>query len=277
MPLDEEDEVTPQPTDALQGDGEKTPPEKKPDPAALTRDDITGIIRDSVGSAVSASVHALMQEQQARGTPLAPIEDVTDEDLDNAIAAGPGSAAKIRKAIKAEAERLARSRIDPLAATGGTALRNLALRAARADMPYYDRFKSEIDNAVKNLPPDKAADPDVIVDVHDYLVGKNSKAIMAEERQAWEKERDKPKPTQVSSGRGNLRAVPGKPGSKGGKLTPEDVFDAAALASLGDLGKNKNGRPAGMNFEDFCRNVLGKEPEEYLAEVAKDEGMETGT
>lgn len=258
------------------------PPVKEPPSTAglnLTRDDIAQLVRGAADAAAETTRRLLVQDRQAQGLP--PVEDVTDEELENAIATGgAGSAAKIRKAIKAEADRLARGRIDPLAATGAHALRRLALRAAKSDMPYYDRFKDVIDKGVERLPAEQAGDPDVIVGIHDYLVGQNWKTIQAEDKQRWEQERNAPKPTQTSGGRGpNLRAVPGRSGKKTlDQLTPEDVFAPEELEALQDLGRNKNGKPSGYDFATFCRNVLGREPEEYLKEVARDRGMgETGS
>jgi hypothetical protein len=256
-------------------EGEEKPPKEpeKPQVTGLTRDDILGIVREAVGPTVRESIRALQAERQA-GAPEPEIDDIKDEELDAAIAAGGGSATAIRRAIKAEAERLARKlskeKIDPLQATGSRALSRLALRAAAPEMAYYERFKKEIDSAAANVPPDRVGDPDYLIEVHDYLVGRNWKAIQQEEREKVAREADKPKGTATagaSGGRAGLRSVAG---GKAGLLKPEDVFSKGELDALLDLGKNNKGRPTGKTFEDFCENILHRDPQEYLREVLKD-------
>ena len=135
------DELEPEGTEEETGEVQEEKPPKKPESSALTKEEILGLVKEAVGQTVTASIRALQAERSAGGSQPDPeIEDVPDADIDAAIAAGTGSAAALRKAIKAEGERVRRQllkdRIDPLQATGSRALGRLALRAAAPASPF---------------------------------------------------------------------------------------------------------------------------------------------
>jgi hypothetical protein len=122
--------------------------------------------------------------------------EISDDDLDRALLAGPGAAGTIRKLVQREATKLANQvitqHIDPLRQTGLGAISNLVTEHAAATLPFYRKFKDAIDARVSQLTADQQVNPLAIKLVHDTIVGENWQ-VVAEEvleqrtRQAAEK------------------------------------------------------------------------------------------
>lgn len=121
----------------------------------------------------------------------APIDDASDDEIQAAIEAGDGKTATrlVSKRAKAEAERMRRQMqresIDPLLLHGMGSVAQLAWRAAKSEMPYYDKYKGEVDQMIAaRLRPEDKLNPDNIVTAYNLVVAKHLPEI---EREAAEK------------------------------------------------------------------------------------------
>jgi hypothetical protein len=126
---------------------------------------------------------------QARPATVAEPE-LSDEQIEQAIAEGKG-AGMLRELARREAARataqLQREAVDPLAArvngAGMTAIARHAIVLAKPDMPYYERYRGEIDRELAKMSDDLKLEPGNIRYVHDIIAGGHIQELLAEERE----------------------------------------------------------------------------------------------
>src|SRR5271154_3359186 len=122
-----------------------TPETPKPDAAAAIAEQIAAGLR----TGLSEVVKELRTEAPQRGVeqPRAPvIEDVTDEEIDNAVLNGKPVSALLRKRERANQMRM-QTEMNTLRQQGSEAIGSAARQLA-TQLPYYGRFKKEIDEMV---------------------------------------------------------------------------------------------------------------------------------
>lgn len=127
---------------------------------------------------MASTFHATQQQQS-----YAPPEvDVSDEELEATLQNGSG-AKNIRRAARAEVRGVA-DRLGNLENVGLTAIANLTRDVAVASMPYYKKYKTEIDAYINQLPIQSRLDGAIYTLAHDAVVGKHTAEIAEETRQA---------------------------------------------------------------------------------------------
>jgi len=254
---------TEQPTPPAEGAEPEAPPAEgvsesttTSQPAPVSQEDFkafAGNIVDTLKT-MQGGFNALAANAQAgnqtQGPVEAPIDDASDDEIQAAIEAGDGkrAAALSRKAARAEAERMRRQMqresIDPLLLHGMGSVAQLAWRAAKSEMPYYDKYKPEVDAMIASrLRPEDKLNPDNIVTAYNLVVAKHLPEIeaAAAEKAIRQFRESGGVPRGGATGRENAApAIPGVADALGGER------GRLAEESMAALGRDK---------DDFARKL----------------------
>lgn len=177
------------------------PPAPEPKVEPITADVVKAQVNEALGGVVNdlrgtiASLTERVTELATRqpqvivqpGQP-APAQrehpGISDAELDQAVLSGHGAAERIRalvdRQINAGLERVVREHVDPLRTFGTETLANLSHEVSLKQMPYYNKFKKEIDQGVAGLDPQLRANPAVLKMVHDAVVGSHANDLVSE-------------------------------------------------------------------------------------------------
>lgn len=143
--------------------------------------------------------------------------------------------------------------VAPLQEQGLNAIANLTAHTTTQGLPYYSRWKKEIDAWVANMPPNLRMEPGVYKAAHDAVVGSHAADLISEAKEAAL--RGDPAPAEsADAGR---RGRGGVPVSKA--PTPEDLGGAAAVAALRSVGKDS---------DTFARKLGYDSWEDYMTKTA---------
>lgn len=173
----------------------------------------------------------------AGGAPASAPADVTEEQFIRAIE--DRDVATVKRYNEQQGAKLVATHVEPLRRLGVDAIGDLTRAGAAAQMPYYTRWKKEIDGLLANLPPAARLAPDAYRIAHDAIVGSHTAELIAEAKaQALRA----PEPDPVPTGPVGRRAAGG-----GGK-TPnaEELFGEDARLAL---------RSKGMDEEAFAKKL----------------------
>lgn len=189
-------------------------------------------------------VRAVVADRQARGDAPPPaepaIEDVSDEELEQAILEGkPGTAKKLRQVIAAGQmkieEAVKQLREEGLARFGEAA------RAEAVKLPYYERFKDEIEKYIAGLPATLRANSGVYKVAHDVVVGMHHDELKQEAvEQAIRGKQDE--------------GAPGAPGRQAGRA----VAGGGKIPGVGELlgaEAEETLRATGQSPDAFARRL----------------------
>jgi hypothetical protein len=201
-------------------------------------------------------LHAMLLESRRQGAappPPAVTEDVSEAELDEAVTTGAGAGHKITRKVQAAVERLVRERIDPLQRTGLEAMSTFAAEMARnartekgdLAMPYYARFKDEIEGIVANLNPGFRVNPRTYMEAYATVVGRHATELIEEAKTGAVKELEK--------GSGDPPSPNGRVGrtaGKGGVPAIEDVYSADVVKALG--GQSSDQFAASLGYKDWA-------------------------
>lgn len=134
---------------------------------------------NAMRSAVEASNRPREVVREEPRREAAPV--VTREEYVEAVQNGD-----IKKVEQYEAQQEARvaARLNQLESTGTSAIAELNKRTEVGSLPYYTRFKKDIDTLVESLPPHLKMSAGVYKYAHDKIVGEHVQEIIAEEREA---------------------------------------------------------------------------------------------
>jgi hypothetical protein len=129
--------------------------------------------------------------------PAAPrpvIDDVSEEDYLEAVEAGDKQKAAqlLRRLRAADRSRLEREVIDPIRQQGAAAFGSVAKIGAER-LPYYKRFKKEIDEAIDNFQranPGVVITPDHYEQAHRLIVGAHADELIKEAREEAIRQRE---------------------------------------------------------------------------------------
>lgn len=205
----------------------------EPEPQYVTRDDydrLAGLVA-TIQQSVNAGFDALAAQRQTRHEPEPTIEDVTDEELEEALNQGTG-AQKFRKMVNAAAARLAKDQIEPLRAEGQQAIAGLVKQTATQNLPHYKKYQKEIDEYVDRLPANQRLNPEVYEIAHNIVVGKHVTEIVNESVESFKRGSGGGAP-HVNTPGGQGRSTVGFQPS--GTITkPPSTEQAGLLADRGD-------------------------------------------
>jgi len=201
-------------------------------------------------------LHALvLQGQRQPPAQRAAIDDVAEAELDEAVTTGSGAGAKISKKIEARVERLVRERIEPLQQLGLSTMANFAAeqaKMARNDkgeplLPYYQRYKDEIDTIINGLPVNLRLNPQTYVEAHTSVVGRHAAELIEEAKTGAIRETEQGKADPPTP---NGRV--GRNAGKGGIPRFEEHFSPDVVKALGD-----------QSPDQFCQNLGYKNWDDY--------------
>jgi hypothetical protein len=136
------------------------------------------------------------------------------------------------------------SRIGQMEQAGTNAIADLNKRTTVGNLPYYERFKKEIDTLVGTLPANLKMSPDVYKYAHDKVVGEHVTELVSEAKEAALRKPAGEDIESPSAGRSG-RAVRGTSGDKiptPRDLGGEEVEQALAFRGMdGDMQAQKMG------------------------------------
>lgn len=268
---------------------------KKPTPAAPPADppkvetpplDIKAIVTEAVqgvAGTLGATVDRLGQkvEELASRQPQvivqggggnAPVQRqaVSDEEIDQAILAGPGAAQRIRALVDARvneaADRMVREHIAPLREFGTQTIGEITRRVVAGGMPHYNRFKKEIDAQMAALSPEVRANPAVQEMIYNSVVGQHSDVLSREAAEAAVRQAQEAANQPPASAPGTAAG----PGAKreGDELPSavdvggQDAVEALALKGRGGMNQDELARS--MGYESWA--AYQKQYKDLLAE-----------
>lgn len=154
---------------------------------------------------LSTGFNAVAADRQARGQVVEEIQDVTDEEIEEALQTGTG-AKKFRQMVNAGVERVKREVLGPDMAAGFQAITGLTREVVASKMPYYTRFQKEIDEYIGALGPQQQLQPASYKAAHDYVVGLHVTELLAEQNEAGRRQAN-PQPQQGTLGGQNSRTT----------------------------------------------------------------------
>lgn len=146
---------------------------------------------------LSTSFSAVVADRGARGeatdaasiAPRNPYAEVTNEQLQDA--ADSGDYARLMRLqnqqmlrMNWDQEQRFNARLEALSTTGIGAIAEIRQDMIGAKLPYYERFKKEIDQYVNSLPADQRIRPEVYTIAHNIVVGGHMQEILQEDRTA---------------------------------------------------------------------------------------------
>ena len=178
---------------------EATPePEKKPEAAPLTRDDVQAMVSGAV-EATASQLHSVISDLRAGIDTLASRQPVvmqapvaqhaelpiTDEDIDNAVASGQGAARLVRNLLDRQARDISVGfdrKLNEVVEFGVNAIANLTAETLK-QLPHYSRFKKEIDTKLGALTPAMRSNPDTLKLIYNSVVGEHTEELSKEARE----------------------------------------------------------------------------------------------
>ncbi len=222
-----------------------------PDP--VTTPDLTAQISTAVEAAVArvadaftlnfnqmqARLDGVVQGLSASRAPEPPKKsELTNEQINEAIANGENPAEFVRQMIASEIERRVDPQVGQLREVGLGAMATLVRQTALKDAPHYERYKKEVDAAIAYLPPDQQVNQDMVRLAYNTIVGGHFQEIQDERDRA----RGLDQGTQEPGGSARL------PGTK--ELDPYEKV----RAKLGDEAVEAL-RQSGHTPDEFARRL----------------------
>lgn len=193
------------------------------------------------------------------------IEDVTEEELEQVLNDGKG-AGKIIKAMDAKIKKMEgafNKRVQELESVGLNAISELSRDTAAGDMPYYSKYKKEIDTYVATLPAHLRVSKQVYVVAHNAVVGQHLPEIMKDEREKILREASNPEDASLPTG------INGRDKNKAADEIPtvEDLLGKDAANALTSLGRTPDQQAQKLGYKDWATyaTFIKKQDEEAQA------------
>ena len=196
-------------------------------PAYVTKDDydrLAGLV-SQMQSSISQGFDALAAQRQTQGQTAEDYGDVSDDELEQALNTGTG-ADKFRRMVRAEAQRLTKTQIDPLRDEGQRAIAGIIRQTATATLPHYKKYAKEIDDYVDRLPTGQKLNPEVYKIAHDIVVGAHVDDIVKESIEAMKRQGsgDQRSQTPSQTSRGTTGFVPSGTITKPPSTDQDDIL-----------------------------------------------------
>ena len=177
------------------------------------------------------------------------IEDVTKEEIEQVLADGKG-ADKILKLIDGRLKKMEGAfgkRVQDLENVGLTAISEHSKDLAAGDMPYYSKFKKEIDAYVATLPAHLRVNKQVYVVAHNAIVGQHLPEILKEEKEKILRAAADPTDATDSTG------INGRDkGTRKDEIpTVEELLGKDAADALVSIGRTPDQHAAHMGHKDW--------------------------
>lgn len=260
-------------------------PEKQPAaPPALTEDKVKAMVdgalsgtvnelRGTIGQLTERITELATRQPQVIVQPggQAPVAQahpgISDEDLDQAVLHGQGAAARIRqlvdRAVAAATDRVIKEHVEPLRAFGAESLANLSHEVSMTKMPYYQKYKKEIDAGLGALDPTIRANPAALKMIHDAVVGAHANDLITEAGEAAVRKAQEDAQREASGGGGAASAGGGA--GRGGSRPQPEMPTAEALGGQDALAALAHkGQGGGQNQDEFARGLGYKDWGDYI-------------
>lgn len=227
------------------------PAESTPPPVNYASADEFREFQRNVEGGFNKLLGMLQRTGTVEATPATPIEDINDEELEEAIANGKGGSKLIRKAIAAAVEKVRRSEVAPLRDLGLGSIAKLTRHMATKEMKFYDRYRTEIDAAIDALPADQKLNPDLLIAIHNTIAGRpeNIEKMLKEERERALRSDDAGGSEIPGQRRGDVQnrqpAVP----------TPRELWGEGGAQALEAAGRTPDRFAQGMGYRDWPHYV----------------------
>lgn len=191
-------------------------------------------------------------------TQEAPIAELSDDQIETALAEGKGATAvrhMINSAVEKARREIQRTAIDPLAqqvqVTGIGALSAHAFEIVRPQLEYYQRYQKEMDDALNTMAPELKMDPRNIRHLHDLVAGRHIKELLAEEREKVIRQlRENPSSLPGAAAGRQTAAKRGVPSAE--ELLGKEAAAAAAAKGGEDAFAQKLGY---ADWEDYAKKT----------------------
>lgn len=211
----------------------------------------------------TSRVDVLAEAREAPApTPPAPTftRTVTQADIDRAYEEGDVQKAGrlqltfTQETIK-ESQQAMQLQLQQLQANGSTMIANVVSEQAKGKLPYYERFKPEIDKMLQKVSPELRANPEMHKWAHDTVVGQNIGVLTTEASEAAIRK-------ALDGGPGYVPGN-GTPPKKDGQLTPEGVYGS----DWNDVKRLLQSK--GISFEEHAKRRGYADAQAYLKHVQK--------
>lgn len=198
------------------------------DPQALVAA-MMPMFANAVGEAVRQGI-AAGRPAERMAAPV--IDDVTDEQIEEAVRRGEPVAGLINKRAQAVAKREIaglRGEFEQLRATGLASIQSLTETVLPAGLPYWKDYEKEIKAELASWPEHLRADPRATKEAYSLIVGRHTDEIVKRERETAARAVRELPPAATVGGAG-----------RGAALTdgrrPEDILPAEALQMARESG-----------------------------------------
>lgn len=247
----------------------ETPPEKPPEPTQSEEyKRLEGIISQQNQqftqqfTQLQDNFNAMLASVGNRPPASAsPEDDVSEQELDEALDQGKG-AAKFTRAMDLRVrkqDKLIQAKLAEIEEKGVAAISGIAKEMALSKMPHYKKYKSEVDAYIDQLPPAAKLNGPVYKVAYDAVVGSHMDEIVKADREAILREVANP----------NAVTLPGKPargqeGDEGKIPTVEELFGKEAAEALVAVGRSSDQHAQRMGYKswaEYAKWVKGSEEE----------------
>lgn len=253
------------PSESVPPEGAEIPPDETPAveaapvaaQPAVTLDVVKSIVTEAVSEAVTG-VSKLLLAAQAAGqrvetVPAEPV-DVSDAEIDAAVARGESVAPLLSRRVSAAVARETREMRAELARVRdyGTTSLNALAQAQAASSEDYRTYEKEIREELERVAPELRSHPEVLQRTRDMVVGRHVGEIRAVEREKGARQARTPVVTSAGPGGANGRTEPAK--ADGPQLS--DLFDEAGLRAIREAGGiDEVAKRFNMSTDDYLKTA----------------------
>ncbi len=194
--------IEPGPVEQPGADGAETAPA----PQYVTAEQFIAALNQQTQTlqAMQESLSALRAEASRGPAGPAPAAEPFISQDQYAQAVQTGDAGVIERYFDQKQRRYHVQNVEPLQRDGYEIVSNLQAEVRGAKLPHYDRYRKEIDESLRQMPPQVRAMPNAVKIAHDLVVGGHAEDLV---REARESALRAPAVTPAPQGSANGRAV----------------------------------------------------------------------
>ena len=210
----------------------------------------------ALNETMAALRDGLTRAQQPQWTPPQPRQVISRGQFIEAVQTGNEEVMAAYEEQQKQA--LLAEHVHPLRDNGLEAIANLTRSTTVGALPYYQRYKKEIDGFIQNLPAGMRMSPEVYQTAHEVVVGRHIAELTAEAKeQALRGEAPPPEP--ADTGRRNRGGAP-----RSTAPTVEDLGGRDAMDAMAGAGKDPDGMAQRMGYANW-KDYMEKTAEYHAA------------
>ena len=231
-------------------EGQQPPPAQ---PAYVNNEDFNrfqGMIEGRFNEIGNTIAQAVAQLNNRPAAPAHAEPEVSAEELEQALSEGKG-ADKFMRAVDSRMRKLEgtiRTRLDEIESSGIGAISEVVGEVVRPQMPYYNRYKKEVDAYIASLPAHLRIKKDVHLVAYNAVAGSHVAEIVKEEREKVLREAADPNAAGAPGGAGGRQ----QNGTvKDAAPTVADLFGKDASDALTAIGRTPDQHAQRMGHKDW--------------------------